>query len=169
MIKRWIYELFLKLLAQANEYKDQLNRKKYDFDKTVIISDTNLIGNVMIGSGTYTNNGCTFSSGDTSKVVIGKYCAIGRYVSITSKGHSLSLPTADEYHVTHNHIEADTIIGDYVWIGDHVFIKHGITVGNYAIIGANAVVTKDVRPFEIVGGVPAKHIRFNTEHYRYTK
>ena len=99
--------------------------------------------------------------------MIGKYCAIGRYVSITSRGHSLSVPTSDEVHLEHEHVEADTIIGDYVWIGDHVFVKHGITVGDYAIIGAGSVVTKDVQSFEIVGGVPAKHIRFNEDHYRF--
>ena len=143
MIKQWIYKTFLKLLAQANEYRD-------DIDKY-----------------TYANNGCTFSSGDNSKVVIGKHCAIGRYVHIAAKGHDLRYPTSDENNVSHQHIEADTIIGNYVWIGDHVFIKHGVTVGDYAVIGANAVVTEDIKSFEIVAGVPAKHIRFNTEHYKY--
>jgi len=43
-----------------------------------------------------------------------------------------------------------------------------VTIGDYAVIGANSIVTKDVKDFEIVGGVPAKHIRFNTEHYLWT-
>ena len=60
-------------------------------------------------------------------------------------------------------------MGNYVWIGDHVFIKHGVTIGDYAIIGANSVVITDVQPFEIVGGVPAKHIRFNTDHYKFKR
>jgi maltose O-acetyltransferase len=47
-----------------------------------------------------------------------------------------------------------------VWIGSNVFIKEGITIGNNVIIGANSVVTKNVPDNEIVGGIPAKHIKF---------
>ena len=167
MIKKLIYGLFLKLQDQANEYRQKETIRKNDFDHSVSLSDANLVGNIFIDKQTYANNGCTFSSGKNSRVIIGKYCAIGRYVHITSKTHSFKLPTADEQHIIHEHIEMDTIIGDYVWIGDHAFIKHGVNVGDYAIIGAGSVVTKDVTSFEIVGGVPAKHIRFNTDHYRY--
>lgn len=169
MIKNLIYGLFLKLQDQANEYRQKEKIKKYNFDHSVSLSDTSLVGNISIEKHTYANKGCTFSSGENSRVIIGKYCAIGRYVHITSKTHAFKLTTADEKHIIHEHIEIDTIVGDYVWIGDHVFIKHGVTVGDYAIIGANSVVTKNVKPFEIVGGIPAKHIRFNTDHYRYEK
>lgn len=47
-----------------------------------------------------------------------------------------------------------------MWIGEKVFIKDGITIGNGAIIGALSIVTHDVPPYAIVGGVPAKVIRF---------
>lgn len=57
-----------------------------------------------------------------------------------------------------------TEIGNDVWIGNNVVIKYGIKVGDGAIIGAGAVVTKDVEPYSIVGGVPAKLIK-----YRFTK
>ncbi|HET6224939.1 MAG TPA: CatB-related O-acetyltransferase [Bacteroidia bacterium] len=57
-----------------------------------------------------------------------------------------------------------TYIGNDVWVGNNVIIKYGVKIGDGAIIGAGAVVTKDVEPYSIVGGVPAKLIR-----YRFTK
>jgi acetyltransferase-like isoleucine patch superfamily enzyme len=54
----------------------------------------------------------------------------------------------------------ETIIGNDVWIGARVFIKDGVKIGHGAIIGAGAVVVDDVPPYGIVGGVPAKLIRF---------
>jgi acetyltransferase-like isoleucine patch superfamily enzyme len=56
--------------------------------------------------------------------------------------------------------EKVTRIGSDVWIGNNVLIKQGITIGNGSIIGMGSVVTKDVPPFAIVGGVPAKVIRY---------
>ena len=58
------------------------------------------------------------------------------------------------------YVENDTLIGDDVWIGANVAILAGVRIGNGAIIGAGAVVTKDVPPYAIVGGVPAKVIKY---------
>ena len=55
--------------------------------------------------------------------------------------------------------KGDTIIGNDVWIGYEAVIMPGVKIGNGAIIGTRAVVTKDVPPYTIVGGVPAKPIR----------
>lgn len=56
-------------------------------------------------------------------------------------------------------------IGNDVWVGSHVLIMDGVKIGDGAIVAAGAVVTKDVEPYSIVGGVPAKHIkyRFNSD------
>jgi acetyltransferase-like isoleucine patch superfamily enzyme len=54
----------------------------------------------------------------------------------------------------------ETIIGNDVWIGARAILRTGVKIGDGAIIAAGAVVVKDVEPFSIVGGVPAKHIRF---------
>lgn len=55
--------------------------------------------------------------------------------------------------------KGDTVIGNDVWIGYEAVIMSGVTIGDGAIIGTRAVVTKDVPPYTIVGGVPAKPIR----------
>ena len=61
--------------------------------------------------------------------------------------------------------KGDVVVGNDVWIGYEAVILAGVTIGDGAIIGARAVVTKDVLPYTIVGGVPAKPIRkrFNEE------
>ena len=56
--------------------------------------------------------------------------------------------------------EKTIIIGDDVWIGGHVIILPGVNIGNGAIVGAGAVVTRDVPEYAVVGGNPAKVIRF---------
>lgn len=62
-------------------------------------------------------------------------------------------------------------IGNDVWIGAGVTIMEGIRIGDGAVIAANAVVTKDVKPYEIVGGIPAKHIknRFTEDEVLFLK
>lgn len=54
----------------------------------------------------------------------------------------------------------ETIIGNDVWIGERAMIKAGVLIGTGAVIGMGAVVTKNVLPYEVIGGIPAKHIRF---------
>lgn len=51
------------------------------------------------------------------------------------------------------------IIGDNVWIGDKVTVLGGVTIGNNSIIGANSVVTKDIPPYTVAAGIPAKVIK----------
>lgn len=59
-----------------------------------------------------------------------------------------------------------TIIGNDVWIGQNAFLVGGITIGDGAVVLAGAVVTKDVEPYSIVGGIPAKHIKYRFDEGR---
>ena len=108
------------------------------------------------------------------RLMIGKFCSIacGANFLFTSGNHSLrSLSTYtfpiffEEWGLDAKDIcsawdnKGDIVIGSDVWIGYEALILSGVTVGDGAIIGSRAVVTKDVPPYTIVGGVPAKSIR----------
>ena len=89
------------------------------------------------------------------RLVIGRFCSIacGARFLFNSANHKLqSLAKAWDN-------KGDIVIGNDVWIGYEAVILAGVTVGDGAVIGARAVVTKDVPPYTIVGGVPAKPIR----------
>ncbi len=137
-------------------------------NSTVIDIDGTISGkNVSIGHHSYINNGYRIVSGPNTKVVIGNYCAIGRFFSIASITHDKQRPTRSDDFDNHLRLERDTLLGNGVWVGDKVTIIPGVSIGNYSIIGANSVVTKDVLPFEIVGGVPAKKIGINFSHHKH--
>jgi len=164
--KNWIKTIAYKIYRWGKEQERTKLLSAYKFDATINLGDVYIEDTVEIGKHSYINSGLLVG-GPNSKVTIGKYCAFGRNIHIRSRTHVLERPTSDEDHAKHLIMEADINIGNYVWIGDNVLIKPGINVGDYAVIGANSVVIKDIAPFEIVGGVPAKHIRYNTKHYRY--
>ena len=108
------------------------------------------------------------------KLKIGKFCSIacGAKFLFTSANHTLkSLSTYpfpiffEEWGLDGKDIcdawdnKGDIVIGNDVWIGFEAVILSGVTIGDGAVIGSRAVVTKDVEPYTIVGGVPAKPIR----------
>ena len=91
------------------------------------------------------------------KVIIGQDVMMGPNVTIHTRNHRferLDIPMNQQGRTE----ERPVIIGDDVWIGGHVIILPGRHIGNGAIVGAGAVVTKDVPPYAIVGGNPAKII-----------
>lgn len=94
------------------------------------------------------------------RIVIGQYVAIGPNVVIRAANHRfdrLDIPIMDQGHET-----GEVIIDDDVWIAANCCITPGVHIGKGAIVGAGAVVTKDVEPYSIVGGVPAKKIGSRT-------
>ena len=114
-------------------------------------------------------------------LIIGKFCSIacGAKFIFNCANHTLKslstytfplffeewdLPKSDVVSAWDN--KGDIVIGNDVWIGYDAIIMAGVTIGDGAIIGTRAVVTKDVEPYSIVGGVPAKEIRkrFSTDN-----
>lgn len=131
---------------------------KANYGTGVLISDmTTVTDDVTIGDYSYINRGSSVEN-----CVIGKFCSISSGVYICPFEHDNKMRT------THPVVRwgepskprPRVIIGNDVLISLNAIILEGVTIGDGAVIGAGAVVTRDVKPYEIVGGVPARHIRF---------
>lgn len=106
-------------------------------------------GNIVIGKDTIVGEFAVLDG--RAKLSIGDHVDIASEVMIYNSQHDIK---SDDFHATSDPV----IIEDYVFIGPRAIILPGIKVGKGAVVAAGAVVTKDVNPFEIVGGVPAKVI-----------
>lgn len=130
------------------------------------------------------NNVLYFYPVNQDKLIIGKFCSIacGAKFIFTSANHTLkSLSTYpfpiffEEWELDGADItdawdkKGDIVIGNDVWIGYEAVILSGVTIGDGAIIGTRAVVTKDVPPYSIVGGVPAMVIRMRFDEETIAK
>lgn len=140
-------------------------------DKTAYIYRGVKAKGSVIGAHTYIAANTEVENAD-----IGKYCSIADHCRIGMSSHSLSyLSTSPVFTQTINALQETWIekdvfehksdderayIGNDVWIGSHVLVNGGVHVGDGACIAAGAVVVKDVPPYAIVGGVPAKIIRY---------
>jgi acetyltransferase-like isoleucine patch superfamily enzyme len=125
--------------------------------------------NYEVGEGTYGYPEINFYDAG-AKLIIGKYCSFAPKVTILLGGEhhhdwvssypfSLMQEEASElpgYPMT----KGDVAIGNDVWIGYEALILSGVTIGDGAVIAARSLVAKNVEPYSIVGGVPAKHLRF---------
>ena len=125
-------------------------------------------GNIAIGEFTY-GIPIVEQYEDNTKLKIGKFCSIGPDVKIVlGGGHRTDWCTTYpfsaimpefSYITGHPCSKGDIMIGNDVWIAGGAKIMSGVTIGDGSVIAANACVTKNVEPYTIVGGVPAKEIR----------
>jgi len=119
---------------------------------------------VEIGDGTGINGKIRIVGG--ARVMIGKYCAIGSDVKIISSNHDITKANlqskfaTDFFNQSIDVLKGETKIGNNVWIGDSVIILPGVQVGDGAVLGAGSIVTKNIPPFAIAVGNPAKVIKF---------
>lgn len=110
-------------------------------------------GQLSIGKGVFINTDCRFACGGS--IAIGDYCQISARVSFETIDHQL-LPVQEGKRPSK---PSPIRVENNVWIGSGAILLPGVTVGEGAVVAAGAVVTKDVRPYTVVGGVPARVIK----------
>jgi maltose O-acetyltransferase len=121
--------------------------------RNIIIGDDTIVGEFAVLDG-------------REKLIIGNHVALATGVMIYNSEHNIE---AEHFAADEGIASASVAIGDYVFIGPRAILLPGVSIGKGAIVAAGAVVTKDVEPFTIVGGVPARTIgkRQNQDlHYR---
>lgn len=118
--------------------------------------------------------------GDASHLTIGEGCCLGlttmqTHAPVTigkcvviNDGVRLITGSHDIHSPTYEHLFAPIVVEDYAWVASDAMVLKGVTIGRGAVVAAGAVVVKDVRPFAVVGGNPAKEIGTrNIERFEY--
>ncbi len=150
---------------------------KCSFEGKNSIGKKSRIISTSIGYGSYIGNACNFVN---SK--IGRYCSIANSVTVVSSTHPTNGMVSThpaffsnsykplsyvkrrkkgEFLATENGY--CTEIGNDVWIGNNVLIKGGVKIGDGAVVAMGSVVTKDIPPYAVVGGVPARIIKYRAD------
>jgi virginiamycin A acetyltransferase len=169
--KKWASQK-VRFLANTNISRDCF------FEGHNSIGENNRLSATRIGLGTYTSRNTELIS-----VKVGRFCSIGSFVHNTLGRHPVtefisshpsffSPKNAAGFSFTDQRRFNEfkfaeppffVSIGNDVWIGDNVLIQDGVTIGDGAIIGANSIVTKDVPPYSVCVGSPARVMKWRFE------
>lgn len=163
-----------KIYPRTNDY-ETVYLKNVITDPNIIVGDYTMYNDFVSSPLLFEKNNVLYHYPvNNDRLIIGKFCSIacGAKFIFTSANHTLrSLSTYpfpiffEEWGLDINQIasawdnKGDIVIGNDVWIGYEAVILSGVHIGDGAIIGTRAVVTKDIPPYTIVGGVPAREIR----------
>jgi len=144
--------------AARDQYVERVKRLHPGIDPSVRFgygTEVYGAGTITVGERTYFGNDCFVSCApEKAKVTIGKCSAFAHNIHVRTSDFRRTPDFKDAFDAPSDH--ADIVIGDYCWIGSHVYICAGVTIGNNVIVGANAVVTHDLPDGVVAGGVPAR-------------
>jgi len=143
---------------------------RLEFESPIRLSNTSIAGNVEMGAFSYMRGGEIHGT-----VSIGRYCSISAAVFIGLTNHPTRFLSTHPFQYgrgvfsfrrnipmpqTRFSDDRPVIIGSDVWIGRGAIVLPGVTLGDGCIVGAGSVVTRDVPPYAICGGIPAKVIKY---------
>lgn len=158
---KWRMNLFAyQVINMASDRRHMTVGKHTNIHPTTIIRYGQ---NVKIGDNCLINHNNLLQpgKGPNGSITIGNYVHTGVNVMFMAFNHGFyttEIPTKEQ-----DYMDAPIVVEDDVWIGAGSIILAGVTIGKGAIIGAGAVVNKDVPPYAIVGGVPAKVIKYRNQ------
>ena len=157
---RFLPYLLYRVLRRLHEdYRYEAYRQKYEISPGFRFNGYDILlygdGRIILGEGSYIGRGSTIQAATGHKVSIGAGCAISHNVRI----YTTSNIADQDFSGVKKVRMANVLIHDQVWLGANVFVNPGVEVGTNSVVGANSVLTRDVEPWTIVGGVPARLIR----------
>lgn len=169
LVNRFVFKLHNRTSRVGKNFTVALNASKVG--RYCSFKENSTFINVQIGNYTYFARNCVVSDAK-----IGSFCSIGPNCQVGLGIHPIHLVSTSpifysnlgqlpEVWTQENFIKENipVYIGDNVWLGANVIVMDGVSIGEGAICAAGAVVTKDVPPYAIVGGVPAKVIKYRFE------
>lgn len=150
----------MKLKSILNEIYFLFNKFRYSLHFTNIGKKLKIRGSIIIygnsislGNFVSINKGVILNSA-RSKIKIGNYVTLSTYTQLHCSGLDLS-----KHYSKRNHKSAEIILEDGVWLSSGVIVNPGIKIGEGSVVAPGSVVTKNIPPFELWGGVPAKKIK----------
>lgn len=167
MISKIIFEL--RKIVMKKKWR---NNNSHNFTSIGIVTNKAFIdfvndGGITVGDNTYGRLNVNYTGADGEKLVIGSNCSIAGSSNFLLGGehdyrYVTTYPYAYRIFNKKNDVKTKgpIVVDDEVWIGDAAWIMSGVHIGKGAVVGTGAIVTKDVPPYAIVAGCPAKIIKY---------